>query len=155
MTLRRGSSTLAVVTALAAMAAGVAGCGSSDEDQVRGVFADLQDAFVARDYDELCAVTTADAQNHIGQIGHEPPSGNCKLEMRRLVGMARANPVEPAMPQIVRLSVDGDRATAIIATKTGSQTRVPFAKEDGDWKVDALYGGVPASEQADKYRTTQ
>lgn len=142
-----------MVVALATVSCIVGACGASDEDRIRDTFADLQDAFAARDYDELCTVTTAAAQRHVGQLGHEPPSGNCKREMRRFVGMARSEPVEPARPRIVEVVMDGERATAVIVAGGTSRARVPFVKDGDDWKVDALYGGVPAAQQPDKFRS--
>jgi hypothetical protein len=136
-------------SAIAVLVLAFAGCGASDEDQIRTAYGDLQSAFEARDYEELCAVTTTDAHRHIGQIGHLK-SENCLRDMRRVVTMVRDAPVGSGSPRIVRLRVDGDRATAVIVAG-GSRARLPFAKEDDDWKVDALYGGLPGREQRDKF----
>ena len=138
---------------------GAAGCGDgveSDEEQIRGVFAEVQEAFAARDYDALCSATTVAAQRHVGYAGHEPPE-TCRRDMRQLVTMVRENPAGPAgvRPRLVSVEVDGDRALAVMQVGAAAPTRLPFAKEDGDWKADAMYGGIPAGKQQDKFRNTQ
>lgn len=151
-----GKCSKAVIVSFATLAIAAAGCGSSssssDEDRINGVFGDLQDAMAARDYDGLCAATTTDAHHQAGQLGHKKEA-TCQRDMRQLVAMVRNAPVTVAPPKIVRLKIDGGRAIAVVVAGR-SRTRVPFAKEDGDWKVDALYGGIPAGKQPDKFPST-
>ncbi len=143
-----------LVAGAIAVAIMLAGCGSepSDEDQVRAVVADVRRAFEANDVAALCDITTKDAQRHVGYAGHQPPEG-CARDMRQFVAMVRKSTggEGPAEPTVERVTIRGDRATAVVDAGEGALARLPLVREGGTWKLDALYGGMPAGRQEDKF----
>jgi hypothetical protein len=50
--------------------------------------------------------------------------------------------------QAASVEVDGDRATMLAADESGWRVRVPFANEDGEWRIDDFFGvsGPPPAE---------
>ena len=106
----------------------------------------------APDAGEIEALTDA-AIGHLGSLGHGASRG-C---VRDLAAFSKAVDYsgggrEATRPRVRSVSVDGDRAMATVAVVDGPSGEVPLAKEDGEWKVDALYGGIPAAEQRDKFQ---
>ncbi len=153
-----GRYVLCIGVGAAALAGGACG-GGSDQDQIRTAFSTFQDAFAKGEYEDACAVTTRDAQRHVGYAFRVParyapnaPPENCPLDMRKLARLMKRNEGAhgTALPRIVRVAVEGDRATAVIAL-AGSTSPLAFARDGDDWKIDAVYGAVPAGEQRDKF----
>lgn len=149
------ATSAAVAVALVVTACG----GTSDQDQVRAALDRLQAAFAANDYDELCAVTTRATHRQADAIGHKytltdddlPPG--CRGAMLKFVRMAKGDKGHrtPAPPKAVAVALSGGRATATVRLGDHAVTRIPFVKVGGKWKADALYGGIPAALQKDKY----
>ena len=148
-----GVARLLGIAALAVVSLSLASCGAgTDEEQIRAVMDDAGQALEDRDPDGLCDVTTSDAQRHVGYAGH-PPTEACPRAMHAFIGMMRKHAVPRGLerPVVKRIVVEGDRATAVVAVSGGGLTRVPLAKHDGNWKLDALYGGAPGGAQKDKF----
>lgn len=148
-----GCARLAVVAlALGGVAVG-AGCGGGDDSgRIRDVVVEVQRAFAENDYEAICAATTRAAQRHVGHAGHGSPA-TCRRGMRGFVEMVKENPVARGSgpPRVRSVNVDGDRGVAVVVLPNGAATRLPMAEEDGRWKLDAVYGGMPAGRQQDKY----
>lgn len=85
-------------------------------------------------------------------VGHRS-SGSCPRDLETVQGLIWQDRDRPkaATHRVLRIRVRGDAATAVVDYGGGSRGDVPLAKEDGDWKIDGLYGGLPAQRQTDKY----
>lgn len=149
----RRTTATALATVLVVLAAA---CGSddpgSDRDQIRVVVADVQEAFDAGDLKGVCELLTRAAQRHIETIAHragDPCARSLKVVqtgVRDLRGQPKATAHE-----ILEIRVRGSVATATLDLGEGSRGEVPLSKQDGEWKVNGLYGGLPAQDQTDKF----
>lgn len=162
MRCRRSGTWARLATVAGIMATGVAisACGGSgsdaDEEQIRAAIERTQKAFAAGDLRAVCASLTKDGQRQIGQLGHDiigAPPEPCAPELALIAdaikqngGLARA-----LRPKVIDIEVDGDKATATVRFDRRGQGAVPLAKERDEWKVDALYGGLPADRREDTY----
>ena len=110
-------------TALLALtcAALLAGCGTSDEDQLRGVVKELRSALQQRDGVRACGLLTDDAKAQL--------KGDCP---RAILSF------DPGRPKLDgALTVQDERAS--LATHSGGRTRgIAFVKTDGDWRIEEL-----------------
>jgi hypothetical protein len=153
----RAVAGLAVALAVALLGA----CGESDEEQIRAAVEGVQQAFVDGDLAEVCERLTEEGRRHIGGIGHdlgpdgEPPEVTpCPRDLRVLAGGIQDSSRrwrENAARRIYGVRIDGDRATAEVEFERGVGGSLPLAREDGEWKIDGLYGGMPAEQQEDNY----
>jgi hypothetical protein len=146
---RRGLALTAVLLALVGPACG----GGGDEGEgVRAAIAETQAAFDAGDLPAVCQSLTAAARKHIMSLGHRS-LGSCAADLRLIHKSIGKNDRGPAAAgqEIVDVEIDGDSATVTMAFSGDSRGVVPLAREDGGWKVDGLYGGMPAGLQEDKY----
>lgn len=131
-----GAATLAVITSVSACGGG----GADEEPRIRRAYVDLQGRFEARDPNGVCARISEAAKEQVGSLGHAQPT-TCVRDIRQMFkwvtqGAAR----DVARPKLMRVAVDGDAAT-ITARLVGETTgRIPFVEEDGDWKLDSLFG---------------
>ena len=107
-------------TALAlACAAGMAACGTSEEDEVRAVVQEFRRAVDERDGARACRLLTAEAKRHL--------RGPCP---------ARVLTVDPGAPAgDGALTLREDRAS--LATRSGGRTRaIAFVKTDDGWRIE-------------------
>jgi hypothetical protein len=134
-------------------AALVAGCGGgSDSEQISELMGDVQQAFRKGDAATVCNSLSTAAQAHVGSAAHGDRDP-CRADLGVFIDMIREAPEKDEhrqQPRIQRVEVEGDRATAV-ADYGRSAVRVPLVREAGEWKVDALYGDIPAARQEDKY----
>ncbi len=149
-----------VVAAIASVGLALGGCGGddrspeADRQEIRDVVREVQADFAAGDLAAVCESLTKDAQRHIGDAEHDPPT-TCDRDIRLFAGGVSkgSGAVRPGSRSIERIAVDGDRATATVSLGgRDAASDVPLAREDGEWKVDGLYGGMPAGRQRDNYR---
>lgn len=127
-------------------------CGGDDEQEIRSAIRDLQQAFARQDGPAICGALTEAGREHIGTLGHDPREPCGENIWMLLDPDAKADARETGRERGPRrIEVDGDRATVVVRLGPGSVGRVPLAKEDGEWKVDALYGDIPAGEQEDNF----
>lgn len=138
--------------------AAVSSCGGgSDPSPVAAAVLEVQDAFADKEMKRACAKVTTSVGRHVGRAGHDPPKG-CSRDLAGLAemfaqGERMAEPKsrpsrEP--PEVDDFIISGRRATATLTGANGSVARVPLARRSGEWKLDALYGGVPARRQLSK-----
>lgn len=142
-----------VAALLVAMAADGTACGGeSDEDEIRSLVADTQRAFDAGELRTVCDSLTAAAQQHIVSMGHGQ-EGHCIYDLRLLYQSIKDNrPGGKAVQrQVSRIAIDGDRATATVTYRGTPPTEVPLVKEGDSWKIDALFGGLPAGRQKNTF----
>jgi len=121
----------------------VTGCGSSsasDPEAVRAAFDDLAADLAAGDVDGACEAMTRSAARHVGTMGHNEPWG-CRYNVREFLEQLGADaPESPYTPKAVSVSIEGDRATVVAKANGEWKVRLPFVREDGDWKADKLFG---------------
>lgn len=157
MTYTHLSTSALVVVVVLAPALGLIACGDSDNDNasagdtrptetvstnpaadrksVRDAMRALQDAFYSGDGDTWCDGVTAHAAT---ETARQAESATCVDAIQTAV----PEPLPPQKVQqfrskIVKIDLSGDRAT--ITTKQSKQPRlkVPFVREDGEWKLNA------------------
>jgi len=123
--------------ALAALAAG--GCGGDDEEDVRAAFVDLRFAYFAGDYGAVCTGMTAPARRELADMGHGP-GGACPHDMAERLSSAAPSRRDRLPAEIAGVVVDDDRATVTVDLGGRSASAIAFAKVDGRWKLDELFG---------------
>jgi len=150
-------------TFAAALAAAVllASCGGSDDEsaqhqEIETTVRNLQRAFVAENVDRVCRLLSADARKHVEGIGHDlggQPSGPCYFDLYTFIEGVQKSPAwrKRTARQITDIVVAGNAAKATVQFEDGQTASLPLVREDGKWKVDALYGGMPAARQEDHY----
>lgn len=157
---RIGGSTgvAALVVALCVAAGALASCGdggeggSGGEQEIRTAVRDLQRAFAAEDTDRVCNLLSRAARKHVEGMGHGT-EGPCYFDLYTFIEGMQRSPTwrERIVREVSDIVVDGDRATAQLQFPGGQTANLPLVHERGQWRVDALYGGVPAGRQKDHY----
>lgn len=131
--------------------------GGSDPSPVAAAVLEVQDAFADKEMKRACAQVTASVGRHVGRAGHDPPKG-CSRDLAGLAEMfaqgermaERKSRPSREPPEVDDFTVSGQRATAMLTVDGGSVAGVPLVRQSGEWKLDALYGGVPARRQLRK-----
>lgn len=123
--------TRALVAGVAAVAV-TAGCGQSEEDQVRDAITGYLKAVAARDGAKACAALTPAGQRQL--VGSVPGARRCEDAAKRYArGLSRRERKVISEPTIEAVRVDGSRATARVkGVRTGRLVKV-----GDDWKLDA------------------
>lgn len=142
----------AIALVVASLSLAAAGCGASDEERIRGAIADLQQAYADGDIGRACELMTRGAQRHLGEAAHDAPV-TCVHDLRSMArgNAARRGARDITRPAVTGVRVSGDRATVTLRVGSSVVSHVPMRREDGDWKVDAIYGEIPGAEQKDSY----
>jgi hypothetical protein len=164
---RLGSSGAAVLVAWSLLVAGLAACGGDDgttQDrpviqpvlresgsarEVAQTVRTLQRAFVDRDPVGICRLTSKSAQKQAGKGAHSTVT-TCPRDVREFFAAIRRGGGwrEGSLPSVVAIDVEGDRATATVATDVSDRTDLPLVHEEGRWKLDAFFGTpVPQAKQ--------
>jgi hypothetical protein len=152
--------TLTLVVVVLTVVIGISSCGGSDsnadDEQIRAAIARTQKAFAAGNLRAVCASLTKDGQRQIGQLGHDiigAPPEPCPPELALVADGIKQNGglAQALRPKVVSIEVDGNRAIALVEFDRRGRGAVPLAKERGEWKVDALYGGLPPDQREDTY----
>jgi hypothetical protein len=130
---------------LAAVAVMASSCGddvdtTQDRREVRTSFAGFNKRVIERNPAGICRLMTRVAQRQLGSIGHGGPS-SCKEDVREFLKSIEDDPSSrPVRPRIVRMSIDGDRATVIADYKPDDDAGAfVFEKEDGRWKLGLVF----------------
>jgi hypothetical protein len=124
---------------LAAVAlAGFAGCGSSDDEQVRDTLRRFQAATAKKDYGALCKdVLARELVGRLQAIGLP-----CELALRKSLGGV----TRPALT-VEKVRVRGDTALAdILTTAAGqrpSRDTIRLVRQGDGWRISALSGAQP------------
>lgn len=134
-------SLLATAAALIAVVAGQ-GCGGgtdgeAEEKQVRSAYAQLQARFEAKDTSGVCARISRKAKRQVGSMAHTQPT-TCQRDVRQLFKWIKTDAT--ARPKLLRVTVDGDKATVRTRLSESSTGRIPFVEEDDKWKLDNFFG---------------
>jgi hypothetical protein len=131
-----------IVTMASAVALGLAGCGTSDEEEVARVLETYPHALAAGNAQAACDAFSPRAQLEQSRAGfcaslRESASEMTPAERRRL-----------AAAEAVHVKVEGDRATGYL--RFGDCTFIPSGSEltrsdDGQWQIDRM--GGPANHE--------
>jgi hypothetical protein len=103
------------------------------EGQVRETYATFVDTFYKRQPRLVCESLTAAARKELGQ-GHQ----GCE---KRFDLYFDNTELGSNKPYIVKLKLEGRRASAMVKTRTSKQYPVTFSKENGQWRVSGGWGG--------------
>lgn len=128
---RLHSPALAVVAAASLFAAG---CGGSDEDDVKGAIKDIATAAQDKDYEKVCNGLTDDVRKQFERGARRAGGGDCKKLLERLdKGGAISKEIgDPDDLKFEKVTVKGDKAT--VKLKDDPEP-AELVKEDGEWKV--------------------
>ena len=94
---------------------------------IRARYAEFTEAMYAEDATALCSMLSRSVKRSIGD------GDNCPATFRKYLSRTE---LSSNRPWIVRLELDGPRATAIVKTKNSDRYPVPFAKEGDEWKIN-------------------
>jgi hypothetical protein len=130
-----GFATLALAAALSVAAAG---CGKSDQQQVRDTLKRYEQATGRQDYNALCAKVLARSLiDRLAQVGLP-----CDQALRIGLGTVR----NPKL-QVVRVRITGGLALALVRSSAAGQPTstdtIRLIKDGGDWKISSLSGAQP------------
>lgn len=142
----RGVLSLLALLCIVALGAPLGCAGGNDEAAIRAAVESTQRAFDRGDAGAVCRSLTRAARRHVTLAAHDPPT-TCPRDLRLIQqGIRRASGggIQTTARRVTDVRVDGDRATATVQFGEHASGAVPLAREAGQWKVDALYGGMPA-----------
>lgn len=153
--LKLGAAACAVACLLVACGGGDGG-ETADREQIETAVRELQRAFAAEDVDRVCALLSAAAREHVKGMGHDlggTPPAPCYFDLYTFIeGVQKSRTWrERTAREVGDIVVDGDTAKATVRFEDGQTASLPLVREDGKWRVDALYGGMPAGRQEDHY----
>src|SRR4051812_26258437 len=123
-------SAIAVAVAVGLLAA--AGCGQSDEDQVKATAHDFFDALQDQDGGRACKLVTPDFAKQVTSSMNEisDTKGGCADALAGFQGTA-----VPKFPKVTAVNLNGNTATAIVEGDGGTRAQISLEKSGGDWKV--------------------
>jgi cyclophilin family peptidyl-prolyl cis-trans isomerase len=132
------------LAALLAVAAVIAGCGSSDEDKIKSVLKDYNAALVDGDGKKACGLFTTEGQKKLAaslkELAPNAKSGECAQLVRDISTTISAdNGKRIKAIKISKVKVDGDKASALSGVET------QLAKQSGDWKITDFAGSASTS----------
>jgi ketosteroid isomerase-like protein len=117
----------------------LAGCGKSDQDEVRDTLAEFEQATRDRDFKKLCDDVLA--QKLVARLE------TIGLSCRQVLERSTANRVLQPSITVKEVKVRGDVALAqVTSTAVGekaSTDTVRLVKEHDDWRVSSLSGAQP------------
>lgn len=139
------SRRLALPAALLALAGSSAfsACGGGEADartEIAEVFDQVWAAVDEGDLGAICAHLGRNGRLQVISIGHTRRS-SCEAGLGELVSGANAVGVreERPGPKIVDLDLTPNAPVATVRID-GRETKVPLVREDGRWKLDAMFG---------------
>jgi hypothetical protein len=110
----------------------LAGCGGSDEKDVTATVNRLYAGFAERDAAKVCDALSERLQREVGK-----GRAGCERVIGFTLGFTGRDAQDARTARVVRVSVDGSRASATVRFK-GRLGALGLSKEDGDWKVSDL-----------------
>jgi hypothetical protein len=132
-------------TAATAAAVAIVACGGNGDPRAEIIssYEELTAAVLDRDAPTVCHGLTPRAREHVGLSGHLT-SPDCVAGMRPMLqalargreaprahGRSDIDVAEISLRAVATMSIDGRRV------------KVPFAEQDGEWKLDSFYGLSP------------
>lgn len=136
----------------------LASCGGTsdgDSDRIEAAVREVQQAFADGNSARVCRLLSKAARKHVTAMGHDLPGREqpCYIDLYMFSdGVTGTAGWRKRTAREVRdIEVGDGRATATVEFEDGQTASLPLVKEEGKWKVDALYGGIPAERQKDSY----
>jgi hypothetical protein len=146
------------LVALLTLALGVAACGDSDDDsggdanaaaqardrvdpadfdntpdgQLRLSYAQFVDAFYRKDPQTACDLMTRGMQSKLAKEMRKRKTCEARLK----VHFESGGKLKKERPRIVRIKFKGSRAMAVTQVKGSARYPIPFAKQEGKWKIN-------------------
>jgi hypothetical protein len=138
MSARSHAASAAAAAATLVIAVSAAGCGSSDEQQVRDTLKRYEQATARQDYDALCSKVLARVLvARLAQVGLP-----CDQALRLGLGTVR----NPRL-QVLKIRVTDKLALALVRSSAAGQPTstdtIRLAKDGGDWRISSLSGVQP------------
>lgn len=113
-------------------------CGE-DERDVRAAFHEVRRTWLTEDYRGMCQHLTSAAKREIETIGHGLQR-DCPSAVAERLSATILSPRDRVEPEIERVELDGDSATVVAQLGGTTPGEVRFAKEDGAWKLERMFG---------------
>ena len=116
------------LASLASAALFVAGCGGSDEDDVKDAVKGVASAAKDKDAEKFCNLVSESALKQV----KDSSGKECKdaFDKQTLDALAKDAP-DPDSIKFDKVTVDGEKATVKVK---GEEGETKLVKEDGDWK---------------------
>lgn len=138
MSARPPAATAATAAATLAIALSAAGCGSSDQQQVRDTLKRYEQATARQDYDALCSRVLAHSLiDRLAQVGLP-----CDQALRIGLGTVR----NPKL-QVLKIRITDKLALALVRSSASGQPTstdtIRLAKDGGKWRISSLSGAQP------------
>lgn len=142
-----------IAACLLASCGGSEGKSADQKKQIEVAVRDLQRAFAAEDAERFCALLSRAARKHVESMGHGKTGPPCYFDVYMFIEGVWKSPRwrQQIMREVSDVVVDGDRAKATVEFGDGQTASLPLVHERGRWRVDALYGGMPAARHEDHY----
>ena len=123
--MKRATTTIVGLT----LAAGVFGCGESDEDKARSAIEDTYQAFAKVDVEKFCDGLSSDYRPDF----EEYYEGKCDEPTIQKALRTASGPGADRIgdPDISKVTINGDEAEAEV-----NGDDLELVKEDGEWKLD-------------------
>jgi hypothetical protein len=109
----------------------LAGCGGSDQSDVKSVVNQLYAGFAERDAGKVCGSFTKSLQREVAR------GGGCERVIGLALGFTGRDAEDAKNAKVTKVTVDGSKATATVRFK-GHLGALGLTKENGDWKVSDL-----------------
>jgi len=138
MSARPPAAAAAAAAATLAIALSAAGCGTSDQQQVRDTLKRYEQATARQDYDALCTKVLAPALiSRLAQVGLP-----CDQALRIGLGTVR----NPKL-QVLKIKVTGVLALALVRSSAAGQPTatdtIRLTKSGDNWRISSLSGAQP------------
>ena len=115
----------------------VSGCGSSDEEQVRGAVRDYFAAVVDGDWDRACELSATEVRADLERIDGGTTCERAMDLAYRLDERGRRQLRERFAFEVVAVRVEGDRARVRLreALTPDGEPTAELRREEGDWRI--------------------
>jgi len=148
MSARSPAAAAAAAAATLVIAVSAAGCGSSDEQQVRDTLKRYEQATARQDYDALCSKVLARVLvDRLAQVGLP-----CDQALRIGLGTVRS----PKL-QVLKIRVTDKLALALVRSSAAGQPTstdtIRLSKDGGNWRISSLSGVQPPAPAAGQHRS--
>lgn len=108
--------------------------GGAEEQEIRALFANMRQAIAATDGARACALMARLSQQTFVRIAQNGQK-TCAQGFEEAFADGTAEDLDP---KLVRVEIQGPRATVYARAKTSKQLQqAPFVKEGGSWKVES------------------
>jgi hypothetical protein len=124
---------------------------AADREEIGSLLTAAQRAYEREDFESVCKLLSPGARRQVGAAAGHPPA-DCRSGLAETSALAarRKSGVAPERQRVGRIAVHGDRAQALVSHSADVTLNVPLVREDGSWRIDAVYGDLPAGRQPER-----